>query len=432
MTMTVILNNKPRTIVLLAVLSLALCRCDQSSQSSLVQSQIASGARSTNMEKTDPVTDAALTSLLKNYLIQVFAELELSIQESAVFNQRIAQFLSAPEPDTLETLRSAWISAQGSYESITLHRYFLQQLLSFGSTGIQLDLSLDALNYRINYWPILPGYIDYLQDHPESGIVNDITIALTADEISRQHGAFDVSEIILGFHPLEFLLWGQNSPEGTNLRSANDFMVIASLSTEQLTEGLLLEELGNNRRRALLEQLGIILESDLRSALQMWQLNRASLEELIESLGSSEKFSIIFDSIATMLTDELLVRSLYLLLNSNIADSLQSPYSHSTQNAVISQLSSIENLLNTSGDDGLSMEMLLMEMSPEFALNFPQNFDDSKECLALLYTTAQTFDDPVDLIQSETEIVNCINLVSNLVNSMVLAKQQSQLSRGAF
>ena len=120
-----------------------------------------------------------------------------------------------------------------------------------------------------------------------------------------------------------------------------------------------------------------------------------------------------------MLTEEMLVRSLYPLLNGEYIDSIQSPFSHSTQNAASAQLTSVEQLLlDTGPTQGLSLDSILISLSSDFEELFYQNFDASKECLVLLYSTLGSPEDTRDSLRAEFEIVECINLLTNMIDHL--------------
>ena len=63
-----------------------------------------------------------------------------------------------------------------------------------------------------------------------------------------------------------------------------------------------------------------------------------------------------------------------------------------------------------------------MKLSADFEELFYQNFDASKECLVLLYSTLVPPQDPAAALQSEFEIVECINLLSNMIDHLEQTK----------
>ena len=80
------------------------------------------------------------------------------------------------DAETLATVREAWLSAHNAYEQTTLYR----KLFALFAEESQVS-QLTRQQYFIDYWPIYAGYIDYLDSYPGSGLVNDMTVALTPE-----------------------------------------------------------------------------------------------------------------------------------------------------------------------------------------------------------------------------------------------------------
>ena len=273
------------------------------------------------------------------------------------------------------------------------------------------------LQYQINHWPIVPGYLDYVDGYPDSGIVHDINVSLDSIGLRHQHGAFDISEVTLGFHVLEFLLWGSRDTQ-SELRSVDDFIEIDALDASQIESGYSLEQLSNNRRRQLLAIIADILLGDFRELGSLWsdQLERA--EQSIDRTSQTELITTLADSMSAMLTEELLLRSLYPMLNGDFVESIQSPYSLSTQNAVSSQLSGLERLLlESQSENGTTLDLVFSAISDEFSEFFYQNFDASKSCLVLLYSNTDN-DTASTSTEREIGVVECINLLTNMIDNI--------------
>lgn len=121
----------------------------------------------------------------------------------------VQQLTRTPEPAALEQARSGWKNAHAAY--------LAWQVFDFGfrdrKHALRQAQQLDA-------WPIMAGYIDSTAEHPRSGIVYDTTVMLDLDNLLEQHQLTDASEVSVGFHALEFLLWGE-AEEGR--RSAANF-----------------------------------------------------------------------------------------------------------------------------------------------------------------------------------------------------------------
>ena len=129
-------------------------------------------------------------------------------EQHNAWRDALAALLEQPDPDTLASAQGAW---EGLYRTFNRHWLAL-------ATGACQNGDLDRLN-RLDAWPFYPAYVDALPAWPDSGIVNDPALELTAASLRRQQGATTDGEVALGFQPLLFLLAGV--PDAP--RQAKDF-----------------------------------------------------------------------------------------------------------------------------------------------------------------------------------------------------------------
>ena len=347
-----------------------------------------------------------------DYVRQIGIDFKKVAIEIEKLQSSMVMLINQTNSKNLSLSRQAWQGAHSAYELTTLHRYFATQLLDEHN-----NLALTQLQYQINHWPIVPGYIDYVDGYPDSGIIFDINVNLETGSLRVQHGFFDESEVTLGFHVIEFLLWGLRTDLDT--RSANDYRGIKELSPEEIEQGYTLKQLSHNRRRLFLTRVTDILVEDFRALQTLWIAQAPSIRQRVESASGPQLIVILADSMSAMLREELLLRSLYPMLNGDFVGSIQSPYSRSTQNAVSSQLSGLERLLlERPAENGTTLDLVFSAISDEFSEFFYQNFDASKSCLVLLYDKrASNSVGPTNQRETETEIVECINLLNNIIHS---------------
>lgn len=399
------------------------CRDEQQSIAPATSDPIPSSRNS--IDSIDPEFTAPTHELIIGYLQQI--ELDFTAVEAAMeaMQSEISDFIDQPNAATLASVRNSWIDAHRLYELTALHRYFARLILTE-----QDSLTLFQLQYQINHWPILPGYIDYVDGYPDSGIVHDVNVPLDVASLREQHGFLDISEAILGFHVLEYLIWGANE-DGNSPRPASDYLAATQLSASQAENGYVLDQLANNRRRVLLTIVGQAILEDFQQTSSLWSLNATSFRQRlgtentspiqaidnVEPISTTQLLVLVIDAMTTMLTEELLVRSLYPMLNGDFTESIQSSFSHSTQNAVSSQLSGLERLLlESQTESGTTLDSLFSLVSVEFSEFFYQNFDASKECLILLYSDLDRSPASDTPLKSEFEVVECINLLTNMID----------------
>ena len=358
-----------------------------------------------------PSLDASIRNILNGYLNQIDIDYNALGTELISFENQVAEFLESPQTSSMNSVRSGWLSAHSRYELTTLHRYFAEQILSEEEV-----LALYQFQYQMNHWPILPGYLDYVEAYSDSGIVNDINVSLDIPTLREQHGAFDLAEASLGFHVLEFLIWGENLSRQDE-RPPSDYFVVTELNASEIEGGFELDQLSNNRRRQMLALNSEALLADFNSSREIWSLGTENFRNELNLMNSNEIIILLLEAMTNMLTEEILVRSLYPMLNGDYIESIQSPFSHSTQNAISAQLSSIERLLlETTTDDGRNLDSLLAFLSSRFEEFFYQNFDASKECLIVLYSTLDVTEESNVSIEAEFAIAECINLLTNMID----------------
>ena len=391
---------------MLSALLLAGCS-DNAAEPQIVET--AAEAAPCSFELLNPELSASAKEIALEYVQQIDTDFKQAGIEIEKFQSSIATLTDQTNIENLSLSKQAWLNAHSAYELTTLHRYYVTQLM-----GEQDSLALMQLQYQINHWPIVPGYIDYVDGYPDSGIVHDINVNLNADSLREQHGSFDVSEVTLGFHAIEFLLWGYDADSVA--RPATDFDAVLELTPKEIESGYTLEQLSNNRRRLFLSVVVDTLVKDFLALQSLWLAEEPSISQRIESISGTELIVILADSMSAMLTQELLQRSLYPMLNGDFVESVQSPYSRSTQNAVSSQLSGLERLLlERQTENGTTLDLVFSAISNEFSEFFYQNFDASKACLVLLYSNREG-DSASPATARETEVVECINLLTNIID----------------
>jgi hypothetical protein len=361
-------------------------------------------------QQFDMNTKRTVQEILDSYIAQIesdFAELGRSLE---TLNLVTDELLKTPFEATLSAVQEAWTTAHTLFEQTAVQRYFHTRI-----TSEQNSLSLLQLDYQMNQWPVLAGYIDSVEGYPGSGIVNDISIDISAETLRQQHGLFDASEATLGFHVIEYLLWGQ--PDTSSRRLASDFETIDTLTAEQQENGLEIPQLDNNRRRQMLRLTTSLLLQDYQSSLALWQPALARLESATDEISMEAVVNLLLDSTSSMITEEILAKSLYPMLNNEFETSLQSPFSRTSQSAVAAQMRSLESLiLENQASDGGTLDKVLITLSADFEGLFYQNLDASKACLILLYSRVGAGDFQGASASIEFETVECINLLTNMVD----------------
>ena len=361
----------------------------------------------------DNETSILVKQLVLEYIGQIGLDFTGLRSELVSLQQKIGSLIDSPSPSALVDARISWSSAHQSYHQSNLHYYFT----SFIAPENQRE-QLYQLADQMDHWPILAGYIDSVGGYESGGIVHDVNVELSTASLRQQHRLFDITEVTLGFHVIEFLLWGEPHVDSTR-RKLEDFVRVNQLTETQRESGMEINQVGNNRRRELLKLTSAILIEDFDSGLTIWTDASSSFLKTVGDRSSAALLNLLLESVTAMLTEELLTRSLYPLLNGDIESAFQSPYSQTSEMTVAAQLQSVEQLLlEIPTPNGITLDKVLSSLSPIFENFFYQNLDSNKACLILLYSSFRQTDNSMENHTIEFEVVECIHLLTNFLDQL--------------
>lgn len=150
-----------------------------------------------------------------NYADIVFAGYVDSYSLALNLQTAVETFLSNPTEESFQAARQAWLAAREPYEQTEAFRFY----------GGPIDAS-GGPEGLINAWPLDEAYIDYVEGHPDSGIINNMAeyATINSDLLESLNEAGSEENISVGYHAVEFLLWGQDlDPDGAGARPYTDY-----------------------------------------------------------------------------------------------------------------------------------------------------------------------------------------------------------------
>lgn len=242
-----------------------------------------------DIEERDPEREAATRAAWQNGSHW----LEQAGEACQDMHQAIETFLSDPAETTQASARAQWHECHDQW-----HR--LDPLFALSASNPGLFGQLQQMTFDIEARPLQPGYLDSLEDYPFSGIVNDTTVDITASALREQHGLTDVSDVSLGLHALEFLLWGERGQ-----RPVADYEPRQTLTQAQREAELSLDLLPNNRRRELLRLLSHLLQDDLEQLQDYWDSDRNTLRLTYRRLDPQSRLHLLKDAARQLLEQQL-------------------------------------------------------------------------------------------------------------------------------
>ena len=180
-------------VLLLLTLSFTLPSCDQNTQDT--------SAEKPNKTASITLIEPALAEALTHYQYAQTHSLHTTLACVKALSTNFDRFLATPTQPLLNENQLALQHCLDLY--IPVHT-----LIKSDSNQVLRALTA-PLTTSIYSTPILPGYVDYLLQYPNSGIVNDITLALSEQSLRGQQGLTDNGEVSIGFEVIAFILMGE-------------------------------------------------------------------------------------------------------------------------------------------------------------------------------------------------------------------------------
>jgi putative iron-regulated protein len=167
-----------------------------------------------------PEIAALKSEVVANYADVVYAGYQDTYDTAVALQAALHAFVDNPSPETHQAAKDAWLAAREPYGQTEAFRFY----------GGPID-DENGPEPLLNGWPLDEAYVDYVVDAPDAGIINnvadypDITPALL--ESLNESGAEE--NISVGYHAIEFLLWGQDlSADGRGGRDYTDYTTAAN------------------------------------------------------------------------------------------------------------------------------------------------------------------------------------------------------------
>jgi putative iron-regulated protein len=342
--------------------------------------------------------------------IVAYTSLSNASLTAQTFDSQLASFMYHPNPMSQAEIQQAWRLAYNGFLGSMIFAYLpIQDPPDWHSQHIGYR---DLLT-QLDSWPIEGGYIDYVQGYPFSGIVNDLTLKIDEESIRSQHGFTDPTNASLGYHALEFMLWGN---EGQ--RSAHDFFpqentapipgsdadpIAAEIDTSNLDQAEIpeIKPQNHNRRRQYTQLLIELLQKDLHRIQRRWEPSSGYYAQLLQQNDSGNILRSAFLAAQGLISKEILHKRFQLT---------SSEFSQTSREDILAILNGLENWFMPKEEDlqEASLLFLIQQADNQVAVRFVDSFNQVKTCLK----TMSVADNSIDQCKQDT-----IQLLSELQHS---------------
>ena len=327
-------------------------------------------------------------------VIETYADIALatysdSLDAAYLLAQSISDLINSPSEESLYAAREAWVRAREPYQQTEAFR--------FGNPLV------DYYDRRLNAWPVDESFIDYVQTN--GFLAASEPINLIAQSTLIYNGArLDVSElspqllsealhelggneahIAIGFHAIEFLLWGQDlnlQPLDAGQRPASDF------DPQACTNGHCA------RRVSYLAAVTEQLIEDLTEARKIWSEQGAARLNLTKR-PYDEALAMMFSGLGSLAYGELAGERMKLGLLLQDQEEEHDCFSDNTHNSHLYNVIGLRNIYfgtyqGTRQVSGPGLDDLIRQTDPALAQTLEQEFEQTLTAFRALHQRAET------------------------------------------
>ncbi|MCB0397642.1 MAG: hypothetical protein KDD36_13390 [Flavobacteriales bacterium] len=262
---------------------------------------------------------------------QTYAQLAYAVYDDAYVSTlklqtAIEAFIANPTSTGFDECKQKWLDAREVYG--------LTETFRFADGPI--DNETDGPEGLINAWPMDEAYVDYVIGNPTSGIINNTTsypnISKTTLFSANENGGEE--NISLGYHAVEFLLWGQDtSANSAGMRPYTDYLTTGGTASNQ------------DRRKQYLSLATEILVDALKQVRDAWDpATTNSYSETFVALSNETALHRIFNSLKVLSGTELSGERMYTAYDNMDQEDEHSCFSDNTHRDIYLNAKGMENL----------------------------------------------------------------------------------------
>jgi len=315
------------------------------------------------------VTDELKDAFRINYADIAHATYKDAVDGALELKATLEVFTDNPTQLGLEACRDAWVLAHIPYSQAEIF------------TGAQGPVDEGDVNYqvRINSWDFNPAFIDYLSDSLSAGLINDtasypIIDGTLLNELHRASG----DQVMLGYHVLEFLLWGEDDDVIIDQLSGN-----RPLADFELSDSTDLRPL---RRRSMLLEVCDLLITDLEVLMNEWSSGSMNNYRytFLNVYGAKKSSRLAMTGLVSFMQFELGRERILNTLQGMDANREESRYSDNTHRDVYFNTIGLLNIFegtyggadSSAAIEGTSLYQVMAEFSQEEADAIANLMDD--------------------------------------------------------
>ena len=260
---------------------------------------------------------ATVQQAVAHYADIVHAGYVDSYRRAVALQSALQTLTDRPSAASLEAAKNAWKRARIPYGQTEAFRFY----------GGPID-DADGPEGQLNAWPMDESYVDYVEGNPCAGIINDPEAPITQEHLLALNEQGGEENVSLGYHAIEFLLWGQDlSADGPGARPVSDYVEAP-------------------RRVQYLQTVASQLVDDLQSLVEEWAPRQnGNYRTAFLAQEPNEALRQILVGIGTLSRSELAGERMAVALESHDQEDEHSCFSDNTHVDIVRNAQGIQNVI---------------------------------------------------------------------------------------
>lgn len=389
-----------RLVLMIAVLALLAAACGRRAEQAAGPAVVEATAATATPADT-PEMAQLKAAVVAHYADMVYAGYQDAYAAALTLQAALAAFVADPNETTHQAAKAAWLAAREPYGQTEAFRFY----------GGPID-GAGGPEGLINAWPLDEAYIDYVEGAPAAGIINN-----TADypqigpellESLNESGAEE--NISVGYHAIEFLLWGQDlSADGQGNRPFTDYTTAPNAE----------------RRGQYLLAAGELLAGHLGQLVAAWAPGSDNYRAAFLAQEPNVALRQMLTGIGVLSKSELSGERLFVAYDNQNQEDEHSCFSDNTHRDIINNAQGIDNVLRgqyTRPDgtviSGPSLLSLLTAQDPALSAQVGALADTALAAVGQIHVP---FDQAIVTAEHRPAVLAAVNALQDLGDALAQA-----------
>ncbi|EAR13095.1 hypothetical protein PI23P_10715 [Polaribacter irgensii 23-P] len=271
-----------------------------------------------------------------NYTNIVFASYADALNKLNELKTAVDTFVATPNENTFQTAKDTWLASREPYGQTEAYRFY----------DGPIDGGEGEPEGYINAWPLDEALIDYvttgtggqdLSDDRQNIINNKEKYPSLTKETLKELSGYDSNEsnVTVGFHAIEFLLWGQDNTQPSEKMAGQRALTDFTTATNAV------------RRGEYLVAVTALLVDDVKSVVDQWKPG-ASYSSSFLAMSSDDAITKILTGAAKLSKGELAGERMAVAVENQNQEDEHSCFSDNTHRDVYLNAKSIDNIIHGS------------------------------------------------------------------------------------